>query len=83
MYFVYDPNGDGFIIFDTEDEAREYADEVLDIERDNAIGDEWSSDVEGLCWGKIAEQLVSFNVEPDEDDEDIADVYIDYRFEKV
>lgn len=83
MYFAYDPNGDGFIKFDTEDEAREYADEVLDIERDNAIGDEWSSDVEELCWGKIAEQLVSFNVEPDEDDEDIEDVYIDYRFEKA
>lgn len=55
-WFVFDPDGNGFVTYETEAEARAVAQECIDEWRNVAIADrEWSDYVDGLCWGKISE----------------------------
>jgi hypothetical protein len=53
MYFSFDLNGDGYIEHSTEKEAKELAEVVLNIERDEAMDGEWDESVENIRWGKI------------------------------
>jgi len=53
MYFSYDPNGDGYVKHITEIEAEEAALVALEIERDEALTEDWDEAVEDICWGKI------------------------------
>jgi len=57
MYFSYDEEN-GFMIHDTKEEAKDEAMAALEYERENAKGDEWNTDVEAICWGKIVEHVV-------------------------
>ena len=83
MYFAYDPNGDGFMTFNTESEARKYAHAILQMEREYAYDEgEWSEDVDGVCWGKIIENAKSFGPYYGEDDEEYR-LYLDYELASV
>ena len=54
MYFSYDDNN-GFTIHKTASEARATATAYLESGREDARGDEWNTDVEAICWGKVIE----------------------------
>jgi hypothetical protein len=51
-YFTYDHHGDGFEYHNTKEEAKKYAQELLDWHRDN--DDENNIDV---CWGEIKQSV--------------------------
>jgi len=59
-YFVYS-SWDGFELFETEQEAKEHAEGILQVEQDNS-GDGWHPDVLKLCWGLLKERTVQTNV---------------------
>ena len=53
-WFYYDADGDGFQLVDTEEQAREAAEESMRLSRQSADDDgEWSSSVDCICWGEI------------------------------
>lgn len=53
-YFGYCPHC-GFETFETEREAKDYAEKSLEYFREEAQ-EGWSEDVGGVCWGKINQQ---------------------------
>lgn len=57
-WFSNDPNGDGFVIHDSEEKAREAAEKALQHERDAAEGEEWSEEVEDIFWGEVKGHVV-------------------------
>ena len=64
MYFSHDT--EGFMIHDTEAEARNVATKSLEYERDQARGNgEWDDDVEVICWGKVSERVVQTESGPE------------------
>lgn len=83
-YFVYDPN-DGFAFFDTEEEAKSYADKAIA----NYLEEEWDEEVEEVVMGTIThavQQIDKITREEAEIDEDGVDKegyywdeHIDYR----
>jgi len=54
-YFSYDPNGEGFQLHKTEQEAREEAANAIDEERKHAVSEGWNEEVTEICWGEIKE----------------------------
>ncbi|MGL5480363.1 MAG: hypothetical protein ACRDC7_00605 [Aeromonas veronii] len=50
-YFAYDPDS-GFETFDTEQEAIDFANGVIDDYRD-AADEGWDEMVEQVCWGEV------------------------------
>ncbi|MCO6547027.1 MAG: hypothetical protein J6583_04530 [Gilliamella sp.] len=53
-YFTYDHNGDGFDYHETEEEAKKFAEQLLDYYIQN--GDH---DFVDICWGEIKESVHS------------------------
>ena len=51
-WFVYDPDN-GLSFYKSETEAKSDMEKFVGILRDEAIRDEWSSDVEYICMGKV------------------------------
>lgn len=51
-WFVYDPDN-GFDTFETEEKAKDYLKERLDVWIDESDCDEWCSEIEELCMGTI------------------------------
>ena len=80
MYFVYDPNGDGFQLCDSEIEAKEAAEIALFEERQEAMDSEWSYEVGDICWGKVFE--IATEQETIEDKESDYN-FTDYELEKI
>ena len=60
LYFSYDPEGDGFTIHRTAEEAKRHAEADLDATRDYAC-EGWSDSVEHICWGEIKERATKVN----------------------
>jgi hypothetical protein len=78
-WFLYDPAGDGFVLYETASEAREAALSALELERDAAATDIWSEEVASICWGSILEAAVEVAVnDPDVGRGDV-DKIIDYQ----
>lgn len=64
-FFCYDPNGRGFDIFKTAEEAKAAAEKALDDER--AEADEgWNEEVERIYWGEIKGHVVEIERRPAE-----------------
>jgi hypothetical protein len=67
-YFSYDPDGDDFKTHATAEEAKQAAQDAIDISID---GNEWAEFVDQICWGEIREQSTQCDVKKREDcDED-------------
>ena len=56
-YFSYDPEGDGFTLHKTAEEARIAAEVDLSCHRDNAH-EGWSDSVHLVCWGELKQIAV-------------------------
>ena len=56
MWFVYDIDS-GFDIFENEDEANVWLNKKLEEYREDAVGEEWNTDVESLCMGKVTKTV--------------------------
>ncbi|OWY39367.1 hypothetical protein CEK28_08595 [Xenophilus sp. AP218F] len=67
-YFAYDPDT-GFERFNTEAEAKEYAQTSINAYRD-AAGDGWDESVENVCWGVVHGTTQQIAVEDDYDGRD-------------
>ncbi len=61
LYFSYDPEGDGFTIHNTAEEAKKASEADLDCTRDYASDDGWSDSVCHICWGEIKEVATKVN----------------------
>lgn len=61
-YFAYDPDT-GFETFETEQEAINFANDVIDDYRDNA-GDGWDEIVGQVCWGEIKQVALMTDKQP-------------------
>lgn len=80
MYFSYDPECKEFNFFDTEEEAKAEAEEILEYERDEAA-DGWSEMVEDICWGKIIGRVVEKSRKPGNDSR--FDEIVDYELKII
>jgi hypothetical protein len=58
-FFAYDEES-GFLAFKTAEEAKSYAEEIIDHYRDGCY-DGWDECVENVCWGEIKELAVEIN----------------------
>ena len=56
-YFSYDPEGDGFTLHATADEAQKAAEAYLSCHRDNA-SEGWSDSVNQVCWGELKQNAL-------------------------
>lgn len=63
-YFARDADGNSET-FDTEQQAREWAEGALECEADRA-GDGWREEVTCICWGEIRQEVVQTSSRPDE-----------------
>jgi len=71
-FFSYDPE-DGFQLHATEDEAKERAQNAIDLYRDDAA-EGWAEEVEGVCWGNVRQNVVEINIAtPNNHDEESCD----------
>lgn len=80
-YFAYDSEY-GFKLFDTAEEAKDYAQLQIDFLREEAV-EGWPDDaVESVCWGVVKQRAEesTFNA-GDEDDPDKE--YSDYYLEDI
>lgn len=67
-YFSYDPEGDGFTLHKTAEEAKNHAEDDLACHRDNA-SEGWSDSVEHVCWGELKQMAFKVNEMTKEDAE--------------
>lgn len=65
-YFSYDPEGDGYVTHETEDQARSSAEKALEYYRDEAFSDGWPDWMHYVCWGKIIESCQVMHEVPSE-----------------
>ena len=61
-FFSYDPD-DGFELHDSEEEAKECAQNAIDLYRDDAA-ERWAEGVERVCWGNVRQNVVEVNIAP-------------------
>ena len=52
MWFSYNPIDQDFVLHKSENAAREEAEGLLQLERDNA-SEGWSEEVDSICWGEV------------------------------
>jgi hypothetical protein len=69
-YFSYHPEN-GFNLHETEEKAKQAAQNNLDYERDMAC-DGWSDDVHSICWGEVKQHIVETMSRPRTDE----DIYV-------
>ena len=77
-YFSYDPQGDGFDFHETAEQARDQAQQCIQIYLD----DGWDDMVEQVCWGEIKEIATKTNVRPIDENGRLPDgEFVGYDFE--
>jgi hypothetical protein len=83
-YYAYDPSS-GFETFETEQEARDWADAGIDYYRDDSF-DGWDDSVKQISWGEIKQKVIECNkkTKKEAQDEGIiigegCDYYVDYK----
>ena len=80
-YFSYDPEGDGFTLHATAEEAQKHAENDLACHRDNA-SEGWSDSVEHVCWGEVKQ--TTFKVrEMTKEDAEHAGIYVNIDFDYI
>lgn len=85
-YFSYDPNGNGFELHKTGEEAKKVADDALGYERGEA-SEGWDDNVDQICWGELKQRVVMTESRP-RTDEDVyvssdIDMIVNYRLSDV
>jgi hypothetical protein len=80
-YFSYDPEGDGFTLHNTADEARKAAELDLSCHRDDAT-EGWSDSVESVCWGELR-QLAMKVREMTKEEAEHQGIYFDNSFDTI
>lgn len=58
MFFSYDPEGDGFTVHETAEDAKKAACDSLDWSRDDAADGGWLDEPTGICWGEVMGRVV-------------------------
>lgn len=80
-YFSYDPEGDGFTLHNTAEEARKHAEDDLSCHRDNAC-EGWSDSVHQVCWGELKQ--AAFKVrEMNKEEAEHQGIYFDNSFDTI
>lgn len=80
-YFSYDPEGDGFTLHNTAEEAKKHAEDDLSCHRDNA-SEGWSDSVEHVCWGEVKQ--TTFKVrEMTKEDAEHSGIYVSNDFDYI
>lgn len=80
-YFSFDPNGDGFSLHKTEEEARKAAEDAFDYERGEAYNG-WSDEVDKICWGELRQRVTEIESRPKNGDDYISgdcDMFVEYQ----
>jgi len=76
MYFVMNTERD-VDFFDTEKEAKEYINKILEEEREDAIlQGSWWEDINNICWGKVLGKIKMVEEYIDDLGQDIVDYNI-------
>jgi hypothetical protein len=72
-WFTFDRD-DGFMLHESEQHAKEYAQKLIDGWRDLAREDnEWPEDVDSVCYGQIVGKARPLRVEYEHDDRETFD----------
>ena len=56
-WFSYDPEGDGTLFFETEEEAKASAQKAINL----SLDDFWSEDVDRICYGRVVAAATQTN----------------------
>ena len=80
-YFSYDPEGDGFTLHKTAEEAKEAADDALACYREYAC-EGWDDSVHQVCWGEIKQRTVMVN-EMNREEAEHQGIYFDNSFDTI
>lgn len=78
QWFSYDPEGFGFDLYETAEEAKAQAHKAFEGERDAAHDSGWSESVSYICWGRIMERAQETERRKGEPEEEF-DEYIVYK----
>lgn len=54
-YFCYDPEGDGFTLYETAEKAEKAAKTAIVASKEDGM---WSEDVECICWGTVIQKVI-------------------------
>lgn len=57
-FFSHDPNGNGFDLHDTAEEAQKEAERCMDAYREDAADSGWDDNVTLVCWGEVRQIAV-------------------------
>ena len=80
-YFSYDPEGDGFTLHNTAEEAKNAAEADLSCHRDMA-SEGWSDSVSFVCWGEVKQRAFKVN-EMTKEEAEHQGVYFDNSFDSI
>ena len=80
-YFSYDPEGDGFELHNTAEEARRAANVGIDCAREWSC-EGWDDSVEHICWGEVKERSTKVN-EMTKEEAEHAGIYVTNDFDFI
>jgi hypothetical protein len=80
-YFSYDPEGDGFTLHATAEEAQKAAEADLSCYRDNA-SEGWSDSVDQVCWGELKQKALMVR-EMSKEEAEHQGIYFDNSFDSI
>lgn len=80
-YFSYDPEGDGFTLHKTAEEAKKAAEDDISCYRDMAH-EGWDDSIHQVCWGEL-KQVASKVREMNKEEAEHAGIYFDNSFDTI
>ena len=80
-YFSYDPEGDGFTLHNTAEEAKQAAENDLSQHREWSC-EGWSDSVLDVCWGEI-KQMAKMVREMTKEEADHVGIYVSNDFDYI
>ena len=80
-FFSYDPEGDGFTLHATAEEAQAAADNDISCHREFAC-EGWSDSIQHVCWGELKQKAVMVR-EMSKEDAEHQEIYFDNSFDTI
>lgn len=80
-YFSYDPEGDGFTLHNTAEEAKQAAENDLACHREWSC-EGWSDSVSDVCWGEIKQMAKKVREMTKEEAEHVG-IYVSNDFDYI
>lgn len=80
-YFSYDPEGDGFTLHNTAEEAQQAAEVDISCYRDMAH-EGWDDSIHQVCWGELRQIAVKVR-EMNKEEAEHAGIYFDNSFDTI